>query len=91
MTNQALTTATEAQIKQLRAHAVNAVTREIMALGVKLTWAQADDLGDETIDWMGGRLGLNKRTTDEGITFTPPKSYTGEESRRLGIETHEEE
>ncbi len=91
MTNQALTTATEAQIEQLRRHAVNDVTREIMAHGVKLTWEQADALGDETIDWMGGRLGLNKRTTDAGITFAPPKSYTGEESRRLGIETHEEE
>ena len=79
MTNQSLTTATEAQIKQLRAHAVNDVTREIMAHGVKLTWEQADDLGDETIDWMEGRLGLNMRTTDAGITFTPPKRTHEEE------------
>ena len=71
MTTQTPAIATEAQIKQLRAHAVNTTTREIMAQGVKLTWAQADDLGDETIDWMSGRLGLNKRTTNEGITFTP--------------------
>jgi hypothetical protein len=85
------TTATADQIAQLRRHAVNAVTREIMAHGIELTWEQADGLGDETIAWMGGVLGLNKRTTDKGITFAPPKSYTGAESRRLGIETHEEE
>lgn len=80
MTNQALTTATEDQITQIRRHAVNDVTREIMAHGVKLTWAQADDLGDETIAWMGGRLGLNKRTTDKGITFTPPEHHVSQDA-----------
>ena len=72
MTNQALTIANEAQIEQLRQHAVNSVTNMIAMHGIKLTWEQADALGDETIDWMVGRLGLNKRTTDVGVTFTPP-------------------
>lgn len=80
--------ATDAQVEQLRARAVNDVTREMMAHGVTLTWEQADSLGTETIDWMCGRLLLN--TTDVGITFTPPKHYSGEQSMRAGIETHEE-
>lgn len=65
--------ATEPQITQLRRHAVNDVTREIMAHGVKLTWDQAEELGDETIDWMSGRLGLNRQTSDTGVIFTPPE------------------
>lgn len=67
----ATATATDDQITQLRRHAVNDVTREIMTNGIKLTWDQAHDLGDEVIDWMGTRLGLKSRTTDAGITFTP--------------------
>lgn len=67
----AIPTATDDQITQLRRHAVNTTTREIMANGIKLTWEQTDGLGDKTIDWMGTRLGLKSRTTDDGITFTP--------------------
>lgn len=82
--------ATTEQIGALRARAVNAITREIMAHGVTLTHEQADELGEETLAWMGGRLGLNVRETDRGVECTPPKSYTGEESRRAGIETKDE-
>lgn len=53
--------ATETQIAQLRLHAVNDVTRAIMADGVHLTHEQADDLGEEALAWIGGRLGLNVR------------------------------
>ena len=63
------TTATEIQIAQIRRQAVNDVTREIMTHGIQLTWAQADDLGDDVIAWMGSRLGLAADTTDTGITF----------------------
>jgi hypothetical protein len=70
----ATATATQDQITQLRRHAVNTVTREIMANGIKLTWEQADDLGDEVIDWMGKRLGLKSRTTDAGIIFSPTRT-----------------
>lgn len=67
--------ATPAQVTQLRRHAVNDVTRTIMTSGVRLTWAQADDLGDEVVQWMRDRLGLTSRTTDAGITFEPPERY----------------
>lgn len=77
-----ITTATEDQITQLRRHAVNDVTREIMRDGIKLTWEQAHELGDEVIDWMRSRLGLGSRTTDDGITFTPsPESLYGGHGR----------
>jgi hypothetical protein len=84
------TNATEAQIEQLRARAVNDVTREIMASGIRLTHEQADELGAEVLGWMGGRLGLNVKATDRGVECTPPKHYSGEESRRAGVEIHEE-
>lgn len=63
--------ATDNQITQLRRHAVNSVTGEIMAHGTKLTWDQANDLGDEVINWMRTRLGLKSTTSDRGITFKP--------------------
>ena|SRR3982750_1129576 len=72
--------ATEPQIVQLRRHAVNDVTREIMARGIKLTWDQAEALGDETIGWMSGRLGLNRLTSDMGVIFTPPEHYASTEA-----------
>ena len=75
-----ITIATEPQITQLRRHAVNDVTREIMAHGVKLTWDQAEELGDETIDWMSGRLGLNRQTSDTGVVFTPSEHYASMEA-----------
>lgn len=75
-------TATETQIEQLRKHAVNDVTREIMAHGVLLSHDQADDLGEEVLGWMGGRLGLNVEVTDRGVQCSPPKHYSGKEERR---------
>jgi hypothetical protein len=70
-------TATNEQIEQLRLHAVNDVTREIMAHGVLLTHDQADDLGEEVLAWIGGRLGLNVKSTDLGVECTPPVHYVG--------------
>lgn len=66
--------ATDDQIAQLRRHAVNSVTREIMTNGLKLTWAQAYALGDEVINWMRTRLGLKSTTSDRGITLRPDPS-----------------
>jgi hypothetical protein len=88
MTN--LNTATDEQIEQLRRHAVNDLTRLVAAEGILLTHDQADDLGEEVLGWMRGRLGVNLKSTDRGIECTPPPHYTGEDSRRLGIESHEE-
>src|SRR5690349_267284 len=36
------------------------------------------------------QLGLNVKATDRGVECTPPKHYSGETARRLGIEVHEE-
>jgi hypothetical protein len=83
-------TATEVQIIQLRRRAVNDVTREIMANGIKLTWEQADDLGDMVLDWMGKRLGLKSRTTDAGITFTPSLYGHGRYYLRIKTAPHEQ-
>jgi hypothetical protein len=42
-----------------------------MMNGLKLTWVQAHDLGDEVVNWMRTRLGLKSITSDHGITFKP--------------------
>lgn len=39
---------------------------------------------------MRARLGLNFATDSDGVTMMPPADYTGEESRRAGIETRDE-
>lgn len=70
-------TATESQVAQLRLRAVNDVTRRIMADGVILSPEQADDLGEEVLAWISGRLGLNVRATDRGVECVPPKNYVG--------------
>lgn len=64
-------TATEDQIAQLRLHAVNDTTREIMRAGITLTHEQADDLGQEVLAWIGSRLGLIVKETDVGTECTP--------------------
>ena len=66
--------ATSDQITQLRRHAVNTVTNDIKAHGVRLSWGQVDDLGNEVIDWMRSRLGLKSTTSDHGVTFKPDPS-----------------
>lgn len=69
----------EAQIRSLRAQAVDSVTLEIMAHGIVLTRDQADDLGEPTLDWMAGRLGLDVRETDAGVECTPPRGDVADE------------
>mgnify|MGYP003406173510 FL=1 len=59
--------ATQIQIDTIRARRVDAIAREMMAYGVGLTHEQADDLGDEAIDWLRTRLGLVVRTTDVAV------------------------
>lgn len=70
-------TATESQLSAIRARAVNDTTREIMATGILLSHKQADQLGEEALAWIGGRLGLNVRETDRGVECTPPVHYVG--------------
>lgn len=63
----------------LSAHAVNDLTRAVMAHGITLSHDEADDLGEETLAWMGARGGLelNVRETDIGVECTPPVHYLG--------------
>jgi hypothetical protein len=68
---QTLTAATDEQMATIRARRVDDVAREMMTSGVTLSWAQADDLGDEATDWISSRLGLRAETTDRGITYRP--------------------
>jgi hypothetical protein len=89
MTN-TYTAATSQQLDTIRARAVNDEARAMMARGVTLTHEQADDLGEEALGWIGGRLGLNVRETDRGVECTPPAHYSGEEARRAGIEVSDE-
>lgn len=63
--------AREEQLDALRRQAVNDVTREIMHEGVLLTHEEADDLGEEVLDWMEYRLGLNVTETDAGVECRP--------------------
>jgi len=57
----------KAQLDALRSRAINDVTRAIMADGITLTFGDVDDLGDETMAWIGSRLGLSVTTTDRGV------------------------
>lgn len=88
MTNK--TIATDDQLTQIRLRAVNDVTREIMSTGIRLTHEQSDALGEEAIEWIGVRLGLNVQETDTGVECTPPKHYSGEAARAAGIESDDE-
>ena len=61
------TTATEEQIATIRARRIDAVARAMMTGGVTLTHEQADDLGEDGVDWLKTRLGLTVRETDRGV------------------------
>lgn len=72
-----LLTPTPAQLRSLRRRAVNDTTRAIARWGVRLTWAQADDLGELVLDWMRQRLDLTSETDEDGIVFRPAASQGG--------------
>lgn len=65
------TYATDDQIQQLARRAINDTTREIAATGVALTWDQADDLGEQVLDWMRSRLGLRIETDADEVRCMP--------------------
>lgn len=69
-------TASDQQISTIRARAINDEARNMMADGVNLTHAQADDIGVQAIAWIENRLGLNVTETDSGIECTPPAHFT---------------
>lgn len=63
--------ATDEQMVEIRRAAVNDITRAIARDGVRLTWSQAEDLGDVATDWLCKRLGLRSSTDSDGVTFAP--------------------
>ncbi len=75
-------TATAEQIATIRARAVNDTARAMMLRGVRLTYAQADDLGEEALDWLRSRLGLRSSTTDGWILCEPADSDVEVDARQ---------
>lgn len=67
------TTAADETLAQLRARAVNDVTRAVAVNGLHLTHEQADDLGEETLAWCRRRLRLTMHDTHEGVDLVPAR------------------
>lgn len=72
---------TDKQLEQLRLHAVNDVTRPLMT-GVHLTHEQADALGEETLAWIRGRLGLYVVSDSDGVTCAAVEAHGESEGRK---------
>lgn len=60
-----------AELATIRARRVDDTTRAMMLRGVRLTHAQAADVGDAGIAWLASRLRLAIRATDIGVECTP--------------------
>ena len=58
-------TATATEIAAIASRAVNSITRDLV--GVCLSHEQADEMGDEAIDWLRRRLGYTVRETAAGV------------------------
>jgi hypothetical protein len=65
------TMASNEEIETIAARAYDDVAREMEAEGVELSYAQADALGDEALDWLRTRLSLDVQETDEGVICMP--------------------
>lgn len=61
--------ATKEQMAAIRAQRVDSVARRMMQHGVSLTWAQADEIGDEGTGWLRTRLGLVGTSSDNGVEY----------------------
>lgn len=63
--------ASREEMQTIRSRAYNDTARAMQAEGVELTHRQADDLGDEGLDWLRDRLGLTVTADDSGVTAEP--------------------
>lgn len=54
-------------LSAIRARAVTDATRYVQEHGISLSHDEADDMGDECLDWLRTRLGLRVTTTDTGV------------------------
>jgi hypothetical protein len=59
--------ATQDEMQTIMARAYNDTARDMERDGVTLTYAQADRIGDDGIDWLTKRLGLSCHETDGGV------------------------
>lgn len=59
---------TDEQRTTIEARAYNDCARDMQRTGVTMTHAQADELGEEALSWLGSRLGLRVTETDRGVT-----------------------
>ena len=58
-------------ILSIQARRVDSAAREAMDSGFNLTHEQADQLGDEAMDWVRTRLGLTVTETDSCVECRP--------------------
>lgn len=61
----------DAEIAAIEARRVDDTARAMMREGLRLTFAQADGIGDAGIAWLAVRLRLTIRATDTGVDCTP--------------------
>jgi hypothetical protein len=50
---------------------VDAFSRSLEREAWRLTWPEADDLGEEALAWARRRLGLSVATDDAGVVLSP--------------------
>jgi hypothetical protein len=62
---------TEGVYDALRHRRVDAFSRRVARRGWRLTWAEADGLGEEALAWASRRLGLSVSTDDAGVVLSP--------------------
>lgn len=59
------------RLASIRRRAFNDTTRAMMRDGIQLTHEEADELGEEALDWLRNRLRLDVRISEDGITASP--------------------
>ena len=62
---------TKEERETIEARAYNDCARAMAREGVTMTHKQADELGDEALDWLRNRLGLRVEETDCGVECEP--------------------
>jgi hypothetical protein len=62
--------ATAEMIDTIKARAFTLAAREMEQRGVNLTHEQADEIGQEGVDWLGSRLGLRCESTHRELQFS---------------------
>lgn len=61
--------AEEDHLDAIRRMAYGDIARDIQQHGIRLTWAQEEECGEEALDWLRQRLGLTATTDSDGVTY----------------------